>query len=105
MFQDMELVCTLELLLLNSEGGASRNTGRLLCGERVACFYFNNGNEFTKRLCLGPSKGGRGISDVSSVWNYQGCRFDPLLYISSLVLLPSPVALSVLSFYAFGPFS
>ena len=39
----------------------------------------------------------------------QGCQFDPtfLYYISSLVLLPSPVALSVfiLSFSAFGPFS
>ena len=37
----------------------------------------------------------------------QGCQFDPtfLLYISSLVLLPSPVVLSVWSFSAFGPFS
>ena len=36
----------------------------------------------------------------------QGCQFDPIfLYISSLVLLPSPVALSVLYFSAFGPLS
>ena len=40
------------------------------------------------------SKGSRGISDVS-----------PFLYISSLVLLPSLVALSVLFFSAFGPFA
>ena len=32
----------------------------------------------------------------------QGCQFDPIfLYISSLVLLPSPVALSVLSLFCF----
>ena len=38
----------------------------------------------------------------------QGFRFDPTflyMYISSFVLLPSPVALSILSFSAFGPFS
>ena len=37
----------------------------------------------------------------------QGCQFQLILlfYVSSLVLLPSPVALSVFSFSAFGPFS
>ena len=47
-----------------------------------------------------------GISDVSplSVWNLRAVSLIPLFYICSLVLLPSPVALSVLSFSAFCPF-
>ena len=37
----------------------------------------------------------------------QGCKFDPtfLYLLSCQILLPSPVALSALSFSAFGPFS
>ena len=54
-----------------------------------------------------------GISDVSSpppppsptVWNLRATSLIPIFYISSLVLLPSLVSLSVLSFSAFGLFS
>ena len=43
---------------------------------------------------------GRGISDVApTVWNLRAVGFIPLFYISSLVLLPSPFAVSVLSFW------
>ena len=52
-------------------------------------------------------KGGRRISDVSSQSgiNLRAASLIPLFYISSLVLLPSPVAISVLSFSAVSPFS
>ena len=51
-------------------------------------------------------KGGRGISDLSPlVWNLRAASLIALVYISSLVLLPSPVALPVVSFSDFGPFS
>ena len=39
------------------------------------------------------------------VWNLRAASLIPLVYISSLVLLPSPVSSYVLSFSAFGPFS
>ena len=54
-----------------------------------------------------PSPEGRpGISDVSPpVWNLRTASLIPLFCISSLVLLPSRAAISVLSFSAFGPFS
>ena len=39
------------------------------------------------------------------VWNLGAASLIPLFYISCLVFLPSPVALSVLSFSAFGPSS
>ena len=39
------------------------------------------------------------------VCNLRAFSLIPLFYIFSFVLLPSPVALSVLSFSAFGPFS
>ena len=39
------------------------------------------------------------------VWNLRAASLIQLFYISSLVLLPSPVAISVLPFSAFGPFS
>ena len=45
-----------------------------------------------------PLEGRPRISDVSPCLESQGCQFDPsflYIYISSLVLLPSPVALSV----------
>ena len=48
------------------------------------------------------------ISDVSPpVWNLWAVNLIPLfyIYISSLVLLPCPVAISVLSVSALGPFS
>ena len=38
------------------------------------------------------------------VWNLRAVSLIPLFCISSLVLLPSPVALFVLSSSAFGPF-
>ena len=53
-------------------------------------------------------EGRLGISDVSPpAWNLRAFSLIPLFYISSFVLLPGPVALSVsvLSFSAFGPFS
>ena len=50
-----------------------------------------------------------GVSDVfPPVWNLRTVSLIPLfyyIYISSIVLLPSPVALSVLFYSAFGPFS
>ena len=47
-----------------------------------------------------------GDSNVSPpVWNLRAVSLIPLLYSSSHVRLPSPVALSVLAFSAFGPFS
>ena len=49
--------------------------------------------------------GGRGISDVSPLSGMSELSVWSHFSISPLVLLPSPVALSVLSFSAFGPFS
>ena len=46
---------------------------------------------FNRRSCLPP------------VWNLRAASWIPLS-ISLLVLLPSPVAISVLSFSDFGPF-
>ena len=46
-----------------------------------------------------------GISDVSPLSGISGLSLIPLFCISSLVLLPSPAAISVLSFSAVGPFS
>ena len=52
-----------------------------------------------------PQKGGREIADVPPppVWNLRAVSLIPLFYISSLVFLPSPVALSVSSFSAHSP--
>ena len=58
-------------------------------------------------LDIPPPKGGLGflMSPRTSCLESQGFQFDPtFLYLSS-VLLPSPVALSVLSLSAFGQFS
>ena len=56
-----------------------------------------------------PRRETGGVSDVSHppCLESPGFQFDPtfLYYISSLVLLSSPLALSVLSFSAFGPIS
>ena len=52
-----------------------------------------------------PPKGGRGFLCLAPVWNFRAVSLIPPFYISSFVPLPSPVALSVLSFSAFGPLS
>ena len=50
-----------------------------------------------------PPKGDRGISDsLPPVWNLRAVSLIPLFYISSLVLLPSPVALT-LTLFCFCP--
>ena len=51
--------------------------------------------------------GGRGIlvRVLPPVWNLRAASLITLFCIFSLVLLPSPVTISVLSFSAFGPFS
>ena len=57
---------------------------------------------------LATPKGGRGISDVSPLSEISGFSVSFHFSISPLVLLPSPVALSVLLklfFSVFGPFS
>ena len=51
-----------------------------------------------------PRREAGGFLMSPSCLESHGCQFDPtFLYLSSLVILPSPVALSVLSFSAFGP--
>ena len=56
-------------------------------------------------LTMTPPKGGWGFLMSPPCLESQAVSLIPLFYISSLVLLPSPVALSVLSFSAFGLFS
>ena len=56
--------------------------------------------------CVPPRREARGFLLSPPCLESQGCQFDPtFLYVSSLVLLPSLVPLSVLSFSAFGSFS
>ena len=74
------------------------NVGFFLGGymEAIGNWFFTPSQP--RRLYQGDlPKWGRGISDVS--------HLILLFCISSLVLLPSPAAISVLSFSAFGPFS
>ena len=53
-----------------------------------------------------PLKGGRGCLMFPSCLDSQGCHLIPLSYLLSCFFLPSPLALSVLSFFsANGPFS
>ena len=52
----------------------------------------------------GTPEGRPGMSDVSLLSGISGLSFDSTLLISSLVLLPSPVTLSVLSSSACWPF-
>ena len=56
-------------------------------------------------LVMCAPKGGQGFLMSSPCLESQGCQFDPTFLYSSPVLLPSPLALSVLSCSAFGPFS
>ena len=56
-------------------------------------------------LCSAPPKGGRGFLMSPPCLDLRAASLIPLFYISSFVLLPSPVALSVLSFSTFGTFS
>ena len=73
-----------------------------LMGFFVFCFFARF--LFCLLLFFVFPKGGRGISDVPPppVWNIRASSLIPLFSIYSLVLLPSPVAISVLSFSAFG---
>ena len=52
-----------------------------------------------------PPKGGQGVSDVSPLSEISGLSVSSHFSISSLVLLLSPVALFVISFSPYGPFS
>ena len=66
--------------------------------------------DITGMLHIGPyflfvPEGRPGISDAPPVWNLRVVSLIPLFHTSSFVLLPSAVALSVLSFSSFGPLS
>ena len=52
----------------------------------------------------GPQREAGDFWCLPPVWNLRALSLFPLFYISSLVLLLCPVALSVVSFSAFGPF-
>ena len=52
-----------------------------------------------------PRREAGGFMMSPPVWNLRAASLIPLFYISSLVLLPSPAAISVLPFSAFDPFS
>ena len=72
--------------------------------EIILCYYYN----IKKVSVILPRREAGGfLMSLRLVWNLKTVSVIPFFYIciSSLVLLPSPVALSVLSFSAFGPFS
>ena len=52
-----------------------------------------------------PRREAQGFLMSPPVWNFRAVSLILLFYMSSLVLLPSSVARSVISFSAVGPFS
>ena len=77
---------------------------RLSGGNHAPFIYMKTINVII--IIFFPPKGDRGISHISPLSGISGLSvFLPLFYISSFVLLPSLVAISVLSFSAFDPFS
>ena len=62
--------------------------------KRYSCVQFISSQREARAFLMSPP-----------VWNLRAFSLIPLFYISSLLLLPSPVALAVLSFSAFGTFS
>ena len=66
----------------------------------VHLVQFKNRSYFNLVCVLPPPKGGKGIYDVSPpVWNLRAASLIPLIYISSLVLLP--IVLSLFLSYPF----
>ena len=74
-------------------------------------FWIQPGNEYVHSRSAQPSNPtiqSREAGDfwcLPPVWNFRATCLIPLFYISSLVLLSNPFALSVLFFSTFGPFS
>ena len=69
------------------------------------CWYQITHNDHTDNTFGRPRREAGECWCLPPAWNLRAVSLIPLLYTSSLVLLPSPVALSGLSFSAFGPLS
>ena len=97
---------TIERFLKKISLPLEQRAGFMPCNQHVpsftGCQFVNLGTYIV------PLKGGRGFLMSSlppHVWNLRALSLTPLFNIFSFVLLPSPTALSVLSFSAFSPFS
>ena len=100
------LVCHVHVIRWINRDDVSNSSARERQRECLSVSLF--GVCLSVCLCLTPEERPGGVWCLTPpCLESQGCQFDPTryIYISSLVLLPNPVALSVLSFSAFGPFS